>query len=147
VNVVPDRAVAHLNVRADTRSDQEHALDYLEELRRNAGSRSGFTVDLHGSFQAPAKPFESGNRRLFEATGELARRLGIEFEGTSSGGVCDGNHLWAEGLPNVDTLGPVGGNIHSEDEYLEIDSLVPRAKLATLILLEYARGDLPALSG
>ena len=41
----------------------------------------------------------------------------------------------AAGLPNIDTLGPVGGNIHSSNEYLVIESLVPRAKLAALTLM------------
>ena len=57
---------------------------------------------------------------------------------TGTGGASDGNKFAAAGLPNVDTLGPAGGKIHSENEFLIPESLVPRAKLTTLMLLSLA---------
>ena len=60
----------------------------------------------------------------------------ISWRGT--GGASDGNKFAAAGLPNIDTLGPRGGNIHSMDEYLIPESLAPSAKLVTLILLSFA---------
>ncbi|MEC7977882.1 MAG: acetylornithine deacetylase, partial [Planctomycetota bacterium] len=53
----------------------------------------------------------------------------------NTGGVCDGNKLFAAGLPNLDTLGPKGGEIHSSREFLDVTSLVPRAKLAAGMML------------
>ena len=44
----------------------------------------------------------------------------------------------AAGLPNIDTLGPVGGNIHSDEEFVFVDSLVPKAKLAAMVLADFA---------
>ena len=39
------------------------------------------------------------------------------------------------GAPTLCAVGPVGGKAHSPDEYLELDSLVPRAQaLARAIL-------------
>lgn len=54
------------------------------------------------------------------------------------GGGSDGNKFAAAGLPNIDSLGPGGGSIHSPDEFLLVDSLVPRTKLAALVLLSLA---------
>ena len=51
-----------------------------------------------------------------------------------SGGVSDGNRLAAAGLPTLDTLGVRGGNIHSDEEFILLDSLVERAKLAAFML-------------
>ena len=60
----------------------------------------------------------------------------IDFVAT--GGCCDGNNLAAAGLPNIDTLGVQGGNIHSAQEYMRLASLSERAKLSTLLLLRLA---------
>lgn len=59
-----------------------------------------------------------------------------------TGGCCDGNNLAAAGLPNVDTLGVRGANIHSSDEYMIIPSLTERAQLSALLLLRLASGEL-----
>jgi len=45
-------------------------------------------------------------------------------------------------LPVIDSLGPVGGELHSDREYLRIDSLVERTKLVTLLLLKLASGQI-----
>jgi glutamate carboxypeptidase len=34
----------------------------------------------------------------------------------------------------IDTMGACGGNIHSPQEFLQVDSLVPRARLTALVL-------------
>ena len=57
-----------------------------------------------------------------------------------TGGVCDGNNLAACGVPVVDTMGARGGAIHSEDEYLIVDSLAERARLSALAILRLAGG-------
>ena len=48
--------------------------------------------------------------------------------------------LAAAGLPNVDTMGVRGGDIHSDQEFVVIDSLIERAKLSTLLLMRLADG-------
>jgi glutamate carboxypeptidase len=69
---------------------------------------------------------------------KCAEILGKEINWRGTGGASDGNKFAAAGLPNIDTLGPRGGDIHSMDEYLIPESLVPSAKLVTLILLSFA---------
>jgi len=57
--------------------------------------------------------------------------------------VCDGNNIAACGVPVVDTMGVRGGNIHSSDEFLIVDSLAERAKLSALTIMRIAqKGDL-----
>ena len=51
-----------------------------------------------------------------------------------SGGASDGNKLNGYGLPNMDSLGPVGNGMHSSDEMIFIDSLKERTKLSALYL-------------
>ena len=45
------------------------------------------------------------------------------------------------GLPVVDSLGPVGGDLHSDREYLHVPSLVERAKLTALLLMRGCPDD------
>jgi glutamate carboxypeptidase len=47
--------------------------------------------------------------------------------------------MQAEGLPTIDTMGPVGGNLHRTDEYIDLDSLVPRAATLAILLARQAR--------
>ena len=58
--------------------------------------------------------------------------------GTISGGAGDSNNLAAAGLPTVDGLGPVGGGIHSSEEYVVLSSLPQRARLTALFLMKWA---------
>ncbi|MCH7630324.1 MAG: acetylornithine deacetylase, partial [Proteobacteria bacterium] len=44
-------------------------------------------------------------------------------------------------LPNIDTLGVRGGKIHTDEEFALLDSFTERAKLSTLLLLNYAAGN------
>ena len=79
---------------------------------------------------------------------ESGKQLGINVQFKDTGGCCDGNNLAAVGLPNVDTLGVLGGQIHTADEFMLIDSLPERAKLSLNILQKISEeGDrLQALS-
>jgi glutamate carboxypeptidase len=77
---------------------------------------------------------------LLGQVADCGRDLGLTVQWQSSGGVCDGNRLAAAGLTTVDTLGPRGGLIHSDQEFLTLDSLAERAKLSALLLMGYASG-------
>jgi len=141
LNMVPDVAVVRFNVRfpdaeagAWTRSAVEAALE--------AGKGEGLSLDLHGGFTRPAKPFNAAQSRLFEAVRAAGRLLGQDIGWKPSGGVCEGNNLFAAGLPNVDTLGVRGGDIHSENEYAWPESFLERAQLSALILMKLAAGEI-----
>ena len=69
--------------------------------------------------------------------------MGGEEPCGGGGGASDGNKLAAAGLPVVDSLGPVGGNLHSDQEFVKLSSLVDRAKLTALVLLKLAQGQIP----
>ena len=68
--------------------------------------------------------------------------LGIDFQLKPSGGCCDGNNLSHAGLSNIDTVGVRGGNIHTDKEYVFLDSLKERAKLVLLLLIKLEEGEI-----
>src|SRR5690606_5798437 len=91
------------------------------------------------------KPMDAGQTALFEAVRQTGALLGQDMVWKPSGGVCEGNNLHAAGLPNIDTLGVLGGDIHSDREFAWPDSFAARAQLSTLILCKIASGEIDAL--
>ncbi|CAN5382010.1 hydrolase [soil metagenome] len=146
LNMVPDVAVVRFNVRFPASEDA----DWFErEVDRIVASTpgDGLHAYLHGRITRGAKPFNAAQQRLFGAVKAVGALLGQDIAWKPSGGVCEGNNLFASGLPNVDTLGVRGGDIHSEAEHAWPDSFVERAQLSALILMKLASGEIdgPAL--
>ena len=71
---------------------------------------------------------------------QCARELGFETHAAATGGVSYANLLASVGLPVLDGLAPIGGLDHSPDEYILVDSIVPRTALLALLMLRYAEG-------
>jgi glutamate carboxypeptidase len=67
--------------------------------------------------------------RLAELASAIAAELGFTVRDTATGGASDGNTTSAAGLPTLDGLGPIGGDDHSVDEWLDLASVVPRTTL------------------
>ena len=51
-----------------------------------------------------------------------------------AGGASDGNTTAGMGVPTLDGLGPVGGGMHCDKEYMEINSVEKHIKLAERFL-------------
>jgi glutamate carboxypeptidase len=142
VNRVPDLAIARFNLRAGDSVDQAAAEDWLRARAAAFAQREGYALEIHGGFTAPPKPLGGGTLDLLQAVVAGGRELGLDLKWRASGGVSDGNKLAAAGLPNVDTLGARGGDIHSPKEFLILDSLAERARLTALLLMKLGSGEL-----
>ncbi|WP_297510275.1 hydrolase [uncultured Caulobacter sp.] len=142
LNMVPDVAVVRFNVRFP---EARAAAWFEAEVARIVAEIDGdLHAHLHGLITRPAKPFNAAQQRLFGAVRDVGALLGQDIAWKPSGGVCEGNNLFASGLPNVDTLGVRGGDIHSEAEHAWPESFVERAQLSTLILMKLASGEIDA---
>lgn len=140
LNVVPDRATCGFNVRVQDRRQQRAIEQYLRDLPGRVGE--GISASVAGSFTAPPKPLDAPTLALLEHVRACGEELGLDVTWHETGGTCDGNRLAAAGLPNVDSLGPRGGGLHSPAEFLLLDSLTERAKLTALLLMKLAAGEL-----
>lgn len=139
LNVVPDLAIVRVNVRVVSVDQQKQVEAKLSELATMFGKKDGIQVEVSGGFASPPKPMTPEIEALQRQIEASAEALGQSIAWMGTGGTCDGNKFAAAGLPNVDSLGPIGGRIHSDEEFLVPESLVPKAKLAALVLLGYAR--------
>jgi glutamate carboxypeptidase len=142
-NRVPDLAILHFNMRPHAPEDQIQAQALLESLVAEIAAGHDVDIHLHGGFARPPKPITPAAERLFGLVSGAARDLGDTLDWTDTGGVCDGNNIAACGVPAIDTMGACGGAIHSPDEYLLVDSLVPRARLTALVLCRLDGGFTP----
>ena len=138
-NVVPDRCLVEVDVRATTRD----ALIQAEtEVRRIAAATEVPDTTVEIGELNRWWPMEKLERsvRLVEHAQAVAAALGFEVNDTSTGGASDANTIAGMGIPSIDGLGPIGGNDHAPSEYLEVDSIVPRTTLLAGLLLAVA-GD------
>jgi len=138
-NVVPDLAILRVNVRTTEPADERRIMDAVNPLIAELNQQDGITADAHWNFASPPKIPDVRQRELMQVIERCGRQLNLPILWKSSGGASDGNKLSAAGLPNVDTLGPRGGNLHSPAEFVLLDSLPERAKLATAVLLQLAQ--------
>ena len=144
VNVVPALCVVRLGARAPDGPSADWAQDEVDRILAEVLKRNGITAHTHGGFYRPPKPRNAAQEKLFGDVAETAKALGITLNFVDTGGVCEGNNVFAAGTPNIDTLGVRGGRIHSAEEFLIAESLSERAGLAALILHRIADGRIDA---
>ncbi len=140
-NVVPDHAILRMNMRPATLADQARAQAALEDAVADVATKRDVRIIMHGGWGRPPKPLDPAAERLFGLVARCGADLGQQIGWRDSGGVCDGNNIAACGVPVVDTMGVRGGAIHSDLEYLIVDSLAERARLSALTILRLAQGE------
>ncbi|MEL6830900.1 MAG: hydrolase, partial [Pseudomonadota bacterium] len=144
VNIVPDLAIVRFGARAPDEESAAWTMQQVDEIVRQATQRDGISGHLHGGFYRPPKPRNAAQQALFDAVSETGQAIGLSLEFVDTGGVCEGNNIFAAGVPNVDTLGVMGGRIHSSEEYVVLSSFVERAQLSALLLNRLADGRIDA---
>jgi glutamate carboxypeptidase len=145
LNVVPDLAIGRFNARVNTDAEQKAVEDLFSRTTAEIARRDGIVIAIHGGFHAPPKPLDPRSGALLDHIIAAGRELGLSLNWKASGGASDGNKLAAAGLPVIDSLGPQGADLHSDREFVRIDSLVERAKLTALVLLRIAEGRIAIL--
>ena len=141
-NVVPDTAVVRYNIRYHTAAQRAWVASAVADAVAEIDAMDGLSTRCFGGFGAPPKPVGPGSAALQGIVERCAAGLGLPaVRWRDTGGVCDGNRTAALGVPTIDTLGVRGGAIHSDREFMEIDSLVERAKLSALLLMRLASGE------
>jgi glutamate carboxypeptidase len=137
-NVVPDLASLEVDVRGVTRAELEAAVAAIHDIAGEPGVPD-VTVEIEQI--AGWLPMEKLERsgRLADHVVAVAARLGFSTLDVATGGASDANTTSGMGVPSIDGLGPIGGRDHSPDEYLEVESIVPRTTLLASLLLATGR--------
>lgn len=142
-NVVAETATLEIDARGTTREHLEAVEAAIREI-----AATPLVPDVTVRLEEVARhwPMEKLDRtaRLVAHAGTLANRLGFSVRDAATGGASDANTTAGLGVPTLDGLGPIGGLDHSPEEYLEIDSIVPRTTLLAALLLSVARDPVVA---
>lgn len=127
-NIIPDEAQASVDVRVARRSDVAPVEAFFKSLPAHTHV-PGVTLSVTGGVDRP--PMESDDRtlQLWNQIEAEASQMGLKIEYIATGGCSDGNFASALGVPTIDGMGLVGANAHRQDEYVELDSIVPQIQL------------------
>jgi glutamate carboxypeptidase len=143
LNVVPDRALAEGEVRFLRSQDRGKLLRRLLDLAEDVGRHSGTTLTFIPGPEIPPvdpeSPHSALSRRAVELAADRGWSLAIE---TDRGGISFPNFLPdLNRIPILDGLGPVGGGMHTREEFVSLRSLRRRIVLLADLLAEDARGS------
>lgn len=135
VNTTAPSAEGQIDFRYVEPSQRETIMAAIEKIVATSYvPGTSATLTIKGEFvpavQSPA------SKALFETYQGAAHQVGLTtLQGEFSGGCADSGFTAAVGTPTICGVGPVGGLAHTPEEYMEIDSIVPRAQALALAIL------------
>lgn len=131
-NVVAPLARAHLDLRYTAENDLDAILAHIRAIveEESLPRTSGRIVAQTGTLPMAKTP-----DALLQAYQRSAAQVGFAVEGEFTGGAADSGITSSMGIPSLCALGPVGGYAHSEREFCDLSTFVPRAQALALTLL------------
>lgn len=134
VNTTAPHAEGQIDLRYIKPEDRATALAALQAIIDRA-TVPGTTAKLEIRGEFLPLTATAAAEDLFATYQNAASDAGLSIAGEFSGGCADSGFTAAVGCPTLCSTGPVGGNAHTPEEYLEIASLVPRAQAMALAIL------------
>lgn len=139
-NVVPDYAKAGLDLRAWRQVDMTDLLAAIQaQVEKPTVPDVQMTLNADENSGMPAMERTPQVIALETLTQQVAAALGFMVNGAATGGASDASFVAAEGTPVLDGLGPIGGLDHGPDEYIEVESIVPRTALLAGVIMGLCR--------
>jgi glutamate carboxypeptidase len=129
-NVIPELAVARVDVRVPTALDRkkiEKKMEALSPIHPEA------KLEITGGVNRPPMERKMASA-LFRKARELGRQLGLELKEAATGGGSDGNFTAALGIPTLDGLGGTGDGAHARHEHVILRELPQRAALLAALM-------------
>ena len=135
VNTTAPYAEGQIDMRYVNPADRAAVMAEIERIVATPSvPGTSAVLTIKGEF-VPVVQSES-SKALFEGYQAAAKQAGLTtLQGEFSGGCADSGFTAAIGTPTICGVGPVGGLAHSPEEYLELDSIVPRAQALALAIL------------
>ncbi len=138
VNTVAPSAAGEIDLRFVTPADRAAAMAAIEAIIATSYvPGTSAKLEIAGEF-LPVVETQEG-KRLFEHYRACAKDAGLDIKGEFTGGCADSGFSAAVGAPTLCGTGPVGAKAHTPEEYLEVDTIVPRAQTLALAILRLGR--------
>lgn len=132
VNCVSSLCEAEVLSMAKRQEDLDRGVERMLALN---GEENDVVIEVTRGVTRPVWEPNEGTMALYEIARDIAREIGFDLTHGSAGGGSDGNFTGALGIPTLDSIGVRGAGLHTLGEYIEIDSLVERARLVAGLLL------------
>ena len=132
-NVVAERCELQVDLRAATADAFDAAAAEVARLAAEP-TIEDVRIDLRRIAAHPPMEKTEASGRLVDAAVAIAGELGFSLRDAATGGASDANTTAALGIPTIDGLGPVGGDDHSVDEWLDVESIAPRTTLLAALI-------------
>jgi glutamate carboxypeptidase len=134
VNTTAPHAEGQIDLRYIKPADRALALASLQDIV-DAATVAGTTARLQILGEFLPLTTTGAAEELLVGYQAAAADLGLGIAGEFTGGCADSGFSAGVGCPTLCATGPVGGNAHTPEEYLEVGSLVPRAQALALAIM------------
>ncbi|OCX66589.1 carboxypeptidase [Thioclava sp. SK-1] len=132
VNCVPSFASAQCLSMAMKQEDLDAGVEKMLALN---GTRNGVTFTVTRGVTRPVwEPGQPGTMALYEKARAISQSIGLDMPHASAGGGSDANFTGAMGIPSLCSLGVLGDGLHTLDEHIIEDMIVPRTRIIAGLL-------------
>lgn len=132
VNCVPSFASAECLSMAKKQEDLDAG---VEKILGMSGERNGVTFTVTRGVTRPVwEPEMPGTMALYEKAKAISKEIGFEMPHRSQGGGSDANFTGALGIPSLCSLGVKGAGLHTLNEHIDEDMIVPRTRIMAGLL-------------
>lgn len=134
VNTTAPHAEGQIDMRYVHPKDRAEILGAIERIITTA-TVPGTTAKLiiRGEFLPLTQ--DAAAKAMYETYAAAGGDVGLAITGEFSGGCADSGFTAGVGCPTLCSVGPVGANAHTAEEYLDVDTIVPRAQALALAIL------------
>jgi len=134
INVIPADAFAKLNVRCYTVAEQERIDRAIKDLA-NQTVVPATKVTVTGRIHTGPMEKTPQVQKLVDMYKEIVRNeYGAEVVEWVAGGITDGNRT-AKFIPTIDALGVENYEEHTDHEYVDLNTVVPRTVALVLLIV------------
>lgn len=127
-NVVAEQAVCLFDFRYESLEELEKLKNRMKELAECPHVKN-VTVGIEERAYCAPMVMTSQSESMIEILKEAAKERNMEIGFIGTGGSSDANNISEVGTPVLDGCGPCGANLHSDKEYMILESIEQRYEL------------------
>lgn len=136
-NCIPDKCTFIVDVRVISNEDMINAENVIKNIVQTSYV-PGTSAEIKDISSRIPMIRNSDTEKLFKQMKNVSQKHNLgELIPIESGGGSDSAYTQASGVPSLCGLGGSGDNVHTNKEYIELESISRRAKLLSAFCLEY----------
>ncbi|MFD2191562.1 glutamate carboxypeptidase [Pistricoccus aurantiacus] len=136
-NVIPENAHAEGDMRYFAPGEYERVMNEAQEITKNR-LIDDTQVEFRIEKGRPPMPDNPQTQALADQAKQIYQELDRDLKAVEIGGGTDAAYAYDPDAAKpavLESLGVVGGNAHSPNEYAELESIVPRLYLSTRMIM------------